>query len=452
MYVYPTIIIILHAVSKDSSRIKDRLNALGLDDIIDYTREDILERNSNGIGANKRYVYMLTPESFFTALQRAKRCKGQRVDPTIYAKYFQFLQKVVKNYSDYQTKMYEHKNRLLMIDNNTLTTNNKTLNKNIEELKASNARMEASNARLEADMQEVLNHGRNANIKLDRIQESVDELSNIVRMTLPMWVGSSVTKTMFDKFQLQYNSDIKSMQHMKIAFICGFYMETSMKVYFCCTNFSDVSDRIRKLSNRHSEDMYMLRPLAINLVSCDINIELATFRGSQFTNIRSEISNKFKSFDITLNDKANVKSAYKSIADQLISKRLQLYQTRRDNMLENDDLDINSNVLSYITSSDKAFFDNTRPYCQKYLNCYIARCFDDNDDFIEFTYERASKKTLAREEFNNTKLSNSIYALMHIKRFIDDDNGSAAFDDMISNGIITENDRPALDAIAKKCN
>ncbi len=47
---------------------------------------------------------------------------GQGVDPIIYAMYFQFLQKVVKNYSDYQTMMANHKNEILTKDNKSLHT------------------------------------------------------------------------------------------------------------------------------------------------------------------------------------------------------------------------------------------------------------------------------------------------------------------------------------------
>jgi len=55
-------------------------------------------------GYTIKKIYMLTPEAFFLALQRAQRRPNQLVDPTIYAKYFQFLQKVIKYYDQYQIK------------------------------------------------------------------------------------------------------------------------------------------------------------------------------------------------------------------------------------------------------------------------------------------------------------------------------------------------------------
>jgi len=72
-------------VSAQSTHVKDRLVSLGLIENEDFTLTDVRERNSNGIGSNKRYIYMLTPESFFLALQRAQRRPHQLVDPTIYA-------------------------------------------------------------------------------------------------------------------------------------------------------------------------------------------------------------------------------------------------------------------------------------------------------------------------------------------------------------------------------
>jgi hypothetical protein len=94
-------------VSGRSGDIKKRMDVLGLEKDTDYTLRDVSQRNSNGRGSTTSKVYMLTPDAFFLALQRAQRRQNQTKDPTIYAKYFLFLQKVVKYYDIYQIKKLE---------------------------------------------------------------------------------------------------------------------------------------------------------------------------------------------------------------------------------------------------------------------------------------------------------------------------------------------------------
>jgi len=89
------------ATSERSSAIKKRLNSLGLIDGEDFELQHMLQLRLQG-GTSDKHIYLLTPEAFFLALMRAKRDPNQQVDPTVYAKYFQFLQKVVKYYDKYQ--------------------------------------------------------------------------------------------------------------------------------------------------------------------------------------------------------------------------------------------------------------------------------------------------------------------------------------------------------------
>ncbi len=96
------------ATSERSNDIKKRLDKLGLKE---WKKEDEDKEDANyrlrhvsqpvkqGGYVNKN-IYMLTPEAFFLALQRAQRREEQTKDPAMYAMYFQFLQKVAKNYAD----------------------------------------------------------------------------------------------------------------------------------------------------------------------------------------------------------------------------------------------------------------------------------------------------------------------------------------------------------------
>ncbi len=77
---------------------------------------------------------MLTPEAFFLALTRARHVQGQTVDPEIYSTYFQFLQKVVKNYSDYQLAVANIRITALAAEKNMLTDDNKGLLEKVDGL------------------------------------------------------------------------------------------------------------------------------------------------------------------------------------------------------------------------------------------------------------------------------------------------------------------------------
>jgi len=340
----------------------------------------------------------------------------------------------------------------------SLTAENNTLHQDMLELKESNREVLEINRQLKVDMQEVLNHGRQANVKLDqanvkldRMELSLDGLVNTVKTTLPMWIASSVTKTILDSFRARYTSDVAALQHLKVVFVCGFYLENQMKVYFCNTNFADVPTRLRKLSNKHAADMYMLRPSAITLASCDINMELVRFRSTLFDGITSHVVDKTKSFDIIIHEGADVEIVYASIIKQLRSKQLHVYQSRRNEMMdtinENGDASkrFSKNVIDHITTADTQFFDNTRPICQDYLNCHIVH----DDEYDEFRYIRASQKTAPRSEFNNQRMSDRVFALMKINRLIDYDDELDTLNTMVQNGDITEEDRPILDAIAR---
>ncbi len=301
-------------------------------------------------------------------------------------------------------------------------------------------------------------------IEITKLRNTTEDLSNMLKVIVPSWLGSSVLKTMLDKFEYEYNkkkqrleqsnskttSLVKPIRHMKIAFICGFCYGNKMKVYFCCTNLHNVSNRIHTLSDRHSKDMYMMRPRAISLASCDINIELATIRGKEFTDVKAKMDGKTKAFDITLAENVKKRDAYDSIVSQLTESRLQIYQTQRDKVVLEKNLNTNTNIIKYITTSDAEFFDKTRPLCQKYLNCFIARhVHKETGKFIKYKYERASPRTTKRTDLGDISLSQSAYILMLIENII---NGSAdidAFNEMVKNGEFTEEDISVMEAIVE---
>ena len=74
-----------------SSDVKTRLKGLGYVEKRNYLLRKLSEQHKSG--TKHVNVYMLTPEAFFRALQRAQQHSKHDVDPTIYADYFQFIQK-----------------------------------------------------------------------------------------------------------------------------------------------------------------------------------------------------------------------------------------------------------------------------------------------------------------------------------------------------------------------
>ncbi len=90
------------ATSKDSFNMKTRLTKLSLVDGEDYITESTKITLSHG-GSNTKHDYYLNPDSFKLCLMRAKKEKNQEIDVEKYARYYIFVEKVVKWYKTYQT-------------------------------------------------------------------------------------------------------------------------------------------------------------------------------------------------------------------------------------------------------------------------------------------------------------------------------------------------------------
>jgi hypothetical protein len=152
--------------SSRSSNAKDKLDHLGLIENSDYLLLDIQQNSKAGGRPSK--MYYLTPEAFKKCLMRARRYKKQSVDPVIYCNYYLLLEKVFKLFTDYEKAYWMKLNSMKDNKIDGLTEMNQTQMSKIDEL---------------------LNYAKDTNEKLDAL---FDFMVEFVRMTVPMWVGSSV--------------------------------------------------------------------------------------------------------------------------------------------------------------------------------------------------------------------------------------------------------------------
>ncbi len=292
------------------------------------------------------------------------------------------------------------------------------------------------------DIQQLLEYGRETRDDLHYIKNF---LFDFAKATLTAWNGSSVIKTQLNNLIRNYSIQV-ALTRLKFAYVLGFVRDNRLIVYFCCTNFKNVGDRIRTLNGGHSL-MTMLQPQAICLITSEINWILAIVRRTDFKNISDITTTKngmTKSFDIKLGNPSAANSIYDTIVKDFRSKRMQMYQARMDEMDGNGSINLDVKVLTQLRTTDDIFFTAALPFCQDYLNCYVAIKKNNKLGYIV-----SSRTTTIRPDIQNQKLNDRIYALYKIKQLLDEDAGVDVFDEMVRTGIITRENKKDLVKIAK---
>ena len=330
----------------------------------------------------------------------------------------------------------------------------------------------AANARLEARADELIVYGKNTSDKLDKVTERLDDLFELMvgfaKMMVPMWIGSEVFRTQLNNF-LEDKTSAYALKHLKVMFIVAFEQPleteevrtslgdneisvcTELTVYFCCTNFANVGNRIRELHKRHGRTMYMMKPQAVCMISTEINSErIKLERMSIFPeDVSYAYATKQKAFVIgtTSGKQENVTAMYDKIVENARRCQFQGYQMRRNAYIDSEDHKLSEKILSRIISSDSRFYDSVRPICQEYIDCYIGDVLDKDGKLSEYKYKTASLKTITRVE-TGERLTDSMYALTKLERLIVED-GSHEVERMVADGIITKKDIKALKQVAK---
>jgi len=215
--------------TKNSARVKDKLNALDLVEDVDYSLlEDILQQWEGSRGIKHTKVYMLTPEAFKTCLMRARKYPNQIVDPKIYSKYYLLLEKTYKLYTDYEKQLL-----------------NKQLEQQSRQLEHQAHQLEHKSQQLEDKTVLVLrlNEMLIDSTKLPKTQVVYIATSSTLANQNTFKVGGVESLNKLESRLLQYNS----------AFTTGnpFYYTD----WFLVHNYREIENRLKDLIGRFREQI-----------------------------------------------------------------------------------------------------------------------------------------------------------------------------------------------------
>ncbi len=293
-----------------------------------------------------------------------------------------------------------------------------------------------------------------------------DFMIGFARMTIPMWNGSSVFKTQLDNLA-KTKTTIRALNLLKVMFVVAFYapcqrpynvfeykdkkitIRTQLKLYFCCRNFGEVNKRISELSKRHASDMFMLQPMAIGLISQEVNTEHTSIEQMDIFPDRAFIDydGNTKSFDIYIHQITynGINNVYSQITVNTLSESFQEYQMH----MRDASADVNEDIITHLTNADNMFYADVWPYCQKFIDCFYTESYDNEDNFVEYVHCTSSTTKAIRPDCGNYMLTDSHYALFKIKDILDEDRGTHEIDNMVKTGVISKKNIKSLKKVAE---
>ncbi|KAJ8544383.1 hypothetical protein ON010_g11884 [Phytophthora cinnamomi] len=243
-------------------------------------------------------------------------------------------------------------------------------------------------------------------IKFDKL---FDFTSSFARMMLSAWNGPAVFKTQLDHLirgkVLSY-----ALHHLKVI----------------CTNFADVSKRIRELYKRNCTDaaMTMLRPAAICLISQEINCERANLEQlsiSGLTAVTYIKKRKAYSAALAITDPELIQQKYDEIVQNVRNENFQGYQMRRATIVAEDDYEINTTV-------------------QEYIDCFTIR--DPTTAHGYKPVKMVARRAIHREELDEALPNN-------LNELLDAEGAAEGIEAMIRNGALKPRDLKALVRLSK---
>ncbi|GMF53175.1 unnamed protein product [Phytophthora fragariaefolia] len=174
------------ARSSQSAAMKKRLENLGLLDGKDYLLNHMSEQLPSG--TKHSIMHLLTPEAFKKCFMRAKRARNLEADPVRLERRNEILGK--------KNRILTEKNGNLLDKVNTLLVNNETLLASNETLVANNIELKSMNIDQMKNINKLLKYADHSKQQIAALHDKLDAMFDLTtefaRMTLPMWVGSSV--------------------------------------------------------------------------------------------------------------------------------------------------------------------------------------------------------------------------------------------------------------------
>ena len=464
--------------STRSSVILEKLEQLDLENEVDYLLQDILQPVKQG-GFTKSKQYMLTPEAFKLCLMSAKKYPGQMVNPLVYRKYYILLEKVFKLYTDYER---EYSKCIMAIKDDKIDR----MANDIKDLIASNKDLKCENQELLSNSRLMLSQNGHLITQVSHLNNKIDAMFEFMlsfaRMTIPTWIGSSVIKQQYDTLATNKTSKY-ALDHLKVMYMVGFYIKEArllyrtktigddtirfpgrgrMIVYACCTNFSDISARLKLLYTRHASDdvpederMCMMRPKIITLISCEINSERIILENATGIFPKQSIATwdgKYKSFELIIATAhySNAQNIFNDFCKKAVDLRFQDYQQRIDQFGQTTEVKVDSKIISYIDKVDHEFFSSTRPFAQKFIDRYVSKSSHGvTGTTLTYAYIVPSRSREIRDDLNGANLTTNAYALQKIKGLLFEHTSKDHIEYMTTNGLLSKNDLPALRAIAE---
>jgi hypothetical protein len=401
-------------------------------------------------------MILLRPKDFLEVITRST-CV------TEYRRYFITLAEIRRSYQEtYLPWLISYKDSLIQRKDDK-----------IDELKADIKTLLADNQKILARTDYIIGQNEQLHIKFDAMFEY---LLSFAKMTIPTWVGSLVMYQQYQNFAESKGSGY-AMGHMKVLFMVGFYTpldeyttetkrvsgriitftgKARMIIYCCCTNINNVDKRISELYARHTngkdEPMFMLRPLAITLISCEINLERITLENSDMfpEQSLSKWKPKYKRFDLTINKSSypKVNTIFETICEKATTQRFQGYQKRIQQFNQSNDVKVDTRIIKYIDNVDTDFYSSAKPFCQMYLDSYTMPTYKD-DQLYEYESCKPSLDGTTRPDFKDRSLSQHKYSLSILNRMLKKSADIDYVQLMAEQGILCKNDLPSLKAMAK---
>jgi hypothetical protein len=230
-------------IDKESRRVKERIDSLGLGNDIDYRLTKVREPVAQG-GYSTKNVYHFTPRAFKKILLSARPHARHEINVDRYREYYLFLEEVIGYYSEYQIMYKDHRNAMLSTENKSLTTENKTLSEQIveqaniqrKELAERDALhqkqlaetlrvMQESADRQRAEILGETKHARNeAKLAKEEVVKAREDISDL-------------HETIIDHHEIA----MKTAQHTSVD------VKPAQRQYFAMTAYSRVGDNTGKL-------------------------------------------------------------------------------------------------------------------------------------------------------------------------------------------------------------